>query len=154
MSSLIIQMSRQLNRRLNQKLRLQKEENEKLQKSILEKKRNIESFSEELFLQRCRQDELKKKSDEIIANQRRVQDQISNSRYQKTVMLEQNRKVSNELSSLRNTNDELEMKRKNLKSSVSRVQALHKKNQKNFVASKTELMIKIEEKKRVHDKER
>ena len=142
---------------MNEKLRLQKEENERLQRTILEKERNIESFSEELFLQQCRQDELKKKCDEIIANQRAnqsVQDQISKIRYQKTVMLEQNRKVSNELSSLRNTNDELEMQRKNLKSSVSRAQALHEKNQKNFVKSKTELMSKIEEKKRVHDKER
>jgi len=146
-------MNRELNRRLNEKLRLQEEENERLQKTILEKKRNIESFSEELFLQRCRQDELKRTSDEIIANQRSVQDQISKIRYQKTVILEQNRKVSKELSSLRNANDELEMKRKNLKSSVSRVQALHEENQKNFVKSKTELMSKIEEKKRVYDKE-
>jgi len=145
----------------------QKGENERLQKTILEKERNYQqilekvnqieektkSLSKEMFLQRCRQDELRKTSDETIANQRIVQDQISQSRHQKTVMLEENRKVSNELSSLRNTNYELEMKRKNLKSSVSRAQTLHEKNQKNFVESKTEWMREIEEKKKVHDEE-
>ena len=119
---------RKLNR-LNENLKLQEEQNERLQKAFLEKKRNFEqnlekkvdqieektkSLSKEMFLQRCRKDELKKTSNETIANQRIVQDQISKSRYQKTVMLEENRKVSNELSSLRNKNEELEMKRKNL----------------------------------------